>query len=171
MGKFEFYKPEIVMTIEHDGVELRQRGRKYWGRCPFHADKTPSFKVSPERQTFYCFGCHEGGDVLDFVMKLHALPFSDALRHLGMTPGKFPPIDRQEQRKRELLRDFRQWTRQRLSELSREIRQCRAIIDMGGPDRLHVTACFIEDMQAAETQIDVLQNGSDEAKYEIWRAR
>jgi hypothetical protein len=104
-------------------------------------------------------------------MKLHALPFPDALRYLGMTPGKVPLIDRQEQRKRELLRDFRQWTRRRLSELSREIRQCRAIIDMCGWDRLHVVGDVIEDMAEAEQQIETLQNGSDEAKYEIWRAR
>jgi DNA primase len=164
-------KPDILSIMEREGIELRQRGRDLWAPCPFHTEKTPSFKVSPERQSFYCFSCNEHGDVIDFIQKLHGVSFRDALTTLGIIPGKLLPVDPEKERQRRLLQDFRQWTRRRLAELSREIRQCRAIIDMGGPDRLHVTADFVEDMQAAEMQIEVLQNGSDEEKYELWGAQ
>lgn len=54
-------------------TELKQRGRDFWGCCPFHEEKTPSFKVDPKKQTWHCFGCGEGGDALDFIMKAEGL--------------------------------------------------------------------------------------------------
>lgn len=161
-------KPDIMTIMEREGLELRQRGRLCWTSCPFHEEKTPSFAVNPDRQAFCCFGCGEHGDVIDLVMKLHGLTFPEALGHLGMN-GPRPKVDQREQRKRELLWAFRAWERRRLTELSHEIRQCRAIIDIGGPDMLHVTADFVEDMADAELKIDVLQNGSDEEKYVLRR--
>ena len=50
-------------------TELKPRGRDLWGCCPFHEEKTPSFKVDPEKGTWHCFGCGEGGDVVDFALK------------------------------------------------------------------------------------------------------
>ena len=49
-------------------VPLRKTGRSYLGLCPFHGEKTPSFHVSPERQTYHCFGCGKGGDIVSFLM-------------------------------------------------------------------------------------------------------
>jgi DNA primase len=64
-------------------VKLARKGRDFWGCCPFHSEKSPSFKVSPEKQFFYCFGCKEKGNAIDFVMKRDRVEFIDALRTLG----------------------------------------------------------------------------------------
>lgn len=157
-------KPDIITILSNEGIDVK-RG---WARCPLHVERHPSFKVDTHCQRFRCFGCGEKGDVIDLVMKLHGLTFPEALGHLGMD-GSRPKVNRREQRKRELLRDFRKWERRRLTELSHAMRQCRGIIDLGGPERLHVTAHFIEEMADAELQIEVLQHGSDAGKYSLWR--
>ena len=64
-------------------IVLRQKGRDFWGCCPFHNEKTPSFKVDPRTQLFHCFGCGEGGDAFGFIMKTDNLDFPDAIRYLA----------------------------------------------------------------------------------------
>lgn len=68
-------------------VALRRAGRSYKGLCPFHSEKTPSFHVDPERGFFYCFGCHTGGDVFDFVMRINGVSFPEAVRDLAERAG------------------------------------------------------------------------------------
>ena len=68
-------------------LELRKAGRRLRGLCPFHGEKTPSFFVNQENQTFYCFGCQKGGDVFTFVMEQEKLTFPEALRHLADRAG------------------------------------------------------------------------------------
>ncbi len=68
-------------------VELRQRGRDFWGCCPFHGEKSPSFKVNPHTGLWHCFGCGEGGDVFSYVQKRENLEFPDAIRFLADRAG------------------------------------------------------------------------------------
>lgn len=68
-------------------VQLSRAGRNMKGRCPFHNEKTPSFIVSPERQTFHCFGCGEGGDAFSFVMKTDGLSFVESAEKLAARVG------------------------------------------------------------------------------------
>ncbi|MDR1650440.1 MAG: DNA primase [Synergistaceae bacterium] len=68
-------------------VQLRQAGSSFVGLCPFHAEKTPSFHVSRDRQTFHCFGCGKGGDVYVFVMEMEGLGFREALELLADRAG------------------------------------------------------------------------------------
>lgn len=75
-------------------VELKQAGRNWRGLCPFHAEKTPSFNVNPDRQIFHCFGCQEGGDVIGFLMKHSGLSFPEAARQLAGELGVEVPEDR-----------------------------------------------------------------------------
>ena len=73
---------DIVQVIgEH--VQLKRAGANFNGLCPFHSEKTPSFSVSPQRQTFKCFGCGESGDVFAFLMKQQHLSFPEAMQELA----------------------------------------------------------------------------------------
>jgi DNA primase len=73
---------DIVELIgEHVG--LKKAGTNYKGLCPFHAEKTPSFTVNPQRGSYHCFGCSEGGDVFSFYMKYHNATFPEALQNLA----------------------------------------------------------------------------------------
>lgn len=76
-----------LVAIASERVVLRQRGRDFWGCCPFHTEKSPSFKIDPTTQLWHCFGCGEGGDVYSFVMKLDDLSFVDAVRELARRAG------------------------------------------------------------------------------------
>lgn len=68
-------------------VDLRQRGNEFWGCCPFHAEKSPSFKVNPQTGLWHCFGCSDGGDVFSYVQKRENLEFPDAIRYLADRAG------------------------------------------------------------------------------------
>jgi len=69
---------EIVRII-NEILPLKKQGQQYIALCPFHDEKNPSFKVSPRKQFFYCFGCGESGDVFDFVMKTNGVGFRRAV--------------------------------------------------------------------------------------------
>ncbi len=77
---------DIVEVISHY-VPLKKAGRSYKGLCPFHSEKTPSFVVFPENQSWYCFGCSTGGNVFTFVMKRENLDFGEALPELASSAG------------------------------------------------------------------------------------
>ena len=76
-----------IVDIVGETVKLSRKGNRYWGLCPFHAEKTPSFSVTPERNMFYCFGCHAGGDIFSFVMKRDGVDFKEALEILAARAG------------------------------------------------------------------------------------
>lgn len=76
-----------IVELVGETVELRQRGRDFWGCCPFHGEKTPSFHVMPDTGYFKCFGCGAGGDVFAYVMRREGLDFPDAIRYLADRAG------------------------------------------------------------------------------------
>ena len=80
------HKNDIVSVVS-DYVELKPKGRKLWACCPLHGEKTPSFSVSPDKQLFYCFGCHAGGTVIQFVMDMERLSFYEAVQQLANRVG------------------------------------------------------------------------------------
>ncbi|MCL2695757.1 MAG: DNA primase, partial [Clostridiales bacterium] len=83
-------KNDIVSVIS-SYTELKPKGRKLWGLCPLHGEKTASFSVSPDKQLFYCFGCHAGGTVVQFVMDIERLPYYEAIQHLAARVGMEMP--------------------------------------------------------------------------------
>ena len=72
-----------VVDIISQYVHLTRKGRNYFGLCPFHNEKSPSFSVSPDRQIFHCFGCGVGGNVYTFLMKIEGINFKEALEQLA----------------------------------------------------------------------------------------
>jgi len=72
-----------IAEIIGEHVSLKRAGTNLKGLCPFHSEKTPSFTVNPERNTYHCFGCGEGGDVFSFMMNFHRLSFAEALKELA----------------------------------------------------------------------------------------
>lgn len=76
-------------------VSMTRRGSNLFGLCPFHGEKTPSFSVSPDKGIFYCFGCHKGGGVINFIMEIENLSYPDAVRFLAKRAGMEVPEDAQ----------------------------------------------------------------------------
>jgi len=74
-------------------VNLKRAGRLYSGRCPFHNEKTPSFYIYPDTQSFYCFGCGVGGEVITFIRKIENLDYIDAVKLLAQRAGIDMPQD------------------------------------------------------------------------------
>ncbi|MBR3765214.1 MAG: DNA primase [Clostridia bacterium] len=72
-----------IVQVVGQYVQLKKNGRKHWGLCPFHGEKTASFSVDGESQLYYCFGCKAGGSVIQFVMDYERLDFQDAVKHLA----------------------------------------------------------------------------------------
>ena len=72
-----------IVQIVSGYVALNKKGRKYWGLCPFHGEKTASFSVDGEHQLYYCFGCKAGGNVIHFLMEMERLSFTEAVEQLA----------------------------------------------------------------------------------------
>lgn len=72
-----------ILTVVSEYVTLKKKGNRYWGCCPFHSEKTASFTVTPDKGLFYCFGCHAGGDVFAFLMKIENIDFPTSVKILA----------------------------------------------------------------------------------------
>ena len=72
-----------IVQIVSGYVGLKKSGRKYWGLCPFHGEKTASFSVDAEQQLYYCFGCKAGGNVINFIMDIERCSFHEAVEMLA----------------------------------------------------------------------------------------
>ena len=85
-----------VVDVVSDYVQLKRSGRNFFGRCPFHNEKTPSFSVSPDKQIYHCFGCGAGGNVINFIMEHERLDFISSVKlladrvniHIEKDPGE-----------------------------------------------------------------------------------
>ena len=82
-----------IVDVVSAYVPLTRKGGNYWGLCPFHREKTPSFSVNESKQIFHCFGCGKGGGAVRFVMEMENLPFPEAVRKLAAQAGMEVPED------------------------------------------------------------------------------
>ncbi len=100
-----------IVSVISAYTELKPKGRRLWGLCPLHGEKTASFSVSPDKQLFYCFGCHAGGTVIQFIMAVERLTFPEAVKLLADKAGMEMPEEaddgrlRRERAYRERLRE------------------------------------------------------------------
>jgi len=93
------YSEEIVEAIKEnvdivefigDYVELHKKGREYFGKCPFHDERTGSFSVTPRNQTYFCFGCQKGGDIITFCQDFLDMSYDKTIEYLGGVAGITP---------------------------------------------------------------------------------
>ena len=83
-----------IVDVVSQYVKLTRKGSSYFGLCPFHNEKTPSFSVTPGKQMYYCFGCGAGGNVFNFIMEYENYTFGEALKHLAERAGvELPQIE------------------------------------------------------------------------------
>ena len=115
-----------IVDIVGSRVNLVKKGRDHWGLCPFHDEKTPSFKVSADKQFYYCFGCQASGSALDFLQSYDRLDFVSAVETLASQLGlEVPRVrgDREEDTRRREERDRLSEVASRASEFyQRELR-------------------------------------------------
>ena len=76
-----------IVDVVSQYVNLKKRGRNFFGLCPFHDERTPSFSVAPEKEIYHCFGCGAGGSVFNFIMEHENLSFVEAVQQLGLRYG------------------------------------------------------------------------------------
>ena len=95
-----------IVDIISQYVTLKRSGRNFFGLCPFHKEKTPSFSVSPDKQIFHCFGCGAGGNVIHFTSKIENVDFKESLEILAERAGiKLPTIDNGIDSKKQQLKE------------------------------------------------------------------
>ena len=102
-----YYSDEIIEEVRMKNdivdvisgyVKLQRKGSSYFGLCPFHNEKSPSFSVSPDKQMYYCFGCGAGGNVFTFIMEYENYNFVEALKYLAERAGVRLPEESKEAR-------------------------------------------------------------------------
>ncbi|MEZ0228245.1 MAG: DNA primase [Planctomycetota bacterium] len=139
-----------IIAVIGERVSLTQKGRDYWGCCPFHDEKTASFKVNPQKQGWYCFGaCKKGGDVFTFVQEMEKVSFPEAMRlvarRVGVEIEEETPEERaRSQRKAEILdvlnRTVDFYAKQLATGKSESAEQARAFLQRRGVTQESIAA-------------------------------
>src|SRR5678816_1102293 len=188
---------DIVRVIQ-DYVQLKKKGANWMACCPFHKEKTPSFSVSPAKEIFYCFGCHKGGSVFNFVMEIERVPFPEAIKivadKVGMPLPKMVDDGRFEARRQEsdtiiqLNGWAMEWWQQQLDS-SNEGRIARAYLKDRGiteetvktfrlgyaPDSWDALSIYLRNKGATQDQIDrsglVAKKEDSNRSYDRFRGR
>lgn len=172
MGNMQ--KPDIQSVLEKEGVELRRKGRNWWACCPLHEEKTPSFKVSAERQSFHCFGCGAHGDVISFIRESHNLSFHDALAYLGIEKGRLVKVDRKAERRRQLKRSYHAWLKRYYFQLCAQscslhtLRLQVAAHPTIPEDQAWKFAAAMGKTVEIDYLLDLLLEGSEEEKFQLF---
>jgi DNA primase len=163
------FKPDIIEILQKEGIKLKKKGNFFWALCPLHSEKVPSFRVNAQSQRFYCFGCHERGDVVSFIQKFKGLSFKDAIRYLGIPDGKLYKPDMREIKKRELIRAFREWCDNHHNDLCALYRTLQqAIMKAKTADDVDALAEFYHRASLWLHEIEILEGNNDEAKYKLF---
>ena len=91
-----------IIEIISAYVELKKRGKNYFGLCPFHGEKTASFSVNSEKQIYKCFGCGVGGGAFNFIMEIEGLDFISAVKHIANQYGIELQLDQYNNKSKEI---------------------------------------------------------------------
>src|SRR5258705_1161147 len=186
-----------IVRIIQDYVQLKKKGANWMACCPFHKEKTPSFSVSPTKEIFYCFGCHKGGSVFNFVMEIERVAFPEAIKivadRVGVPLPKLVDDGRFEARRQQadevvLLNGWAQeWWEQQLessneTRIVREYLKGREISEetqktfkLGySPDAWEALSSYLRQKGALQAQIDrsgLVVKKDDGSSYDRFRGR
>ncbi|WP_371370670.1 DNA primase [Sporomusa aerivorans] len=128
-----------IVSIVSDYVSLKKKGKNYWGCCPFHNEKTPSFSVTPDKGFFYCFGCQAGGNVFNFLMRVENITFFEAVKLLARKLNI--PIPEKEKSPREQAREQELARIYQVNELARDFfHACLTKTKFGQPAREYLAS-------------------------------
>ena len=95
-----------IVDVISQYMHLKRSGRNYFGLCPFHNEKSPSFSVSPDKQIFHCFGCGKGGNVYTFVSAIEGISFFEAIQLLAERANiQLPTLENNRDAQKEILKD------------------------------------------------------------------
>lgn len=190
------HKADIVEVIA-DYIPLEKRGRNYFACCPFHQEDTPSMSVSPDKQIFHCFGCHEGGNAFSFVMKYLHLSFVESVLLLAQKYGlDIPAGDYQQQTKAPIapqlqsLYDTNEWVsklyqqiltspqgenaRQYLAGQRELTEQTLQAVEVGYAPREHLLPAFLASRDLAiddAMQLGLVHGQETQTKYDAFFGR
>ena len=104
--KEEIRSANDIVDVISQYVTLKRSGRNFFGLCPFHKEKSPSFSVSPDRQYYHCFGCHKGGDVFNFVSEVEKISFRESFEFLAERARiQLPTSNNEEFNKTQYIKD------------------------------------------------------------------
>ena len=187
-----------IVRVVQDYVQLKKKGANWMACCPFHKEKTPSFSVSPAKEIFYCFGCHKGGSVFNFVMEMERVSFPEAIQLVAEKSGVPLPVmvdDSRFQARRleseeviELNKWALEWWEQQLetsseARIAREYLLRREITEetvktfrLGyAPDSWEALSSHLRQKGAAQDQIQrsglVVKKDSGSGSYDRFRGR
>lgn len=141
-------KPPILKVVQRY-LDLKKQGKNWWGNCPFHADKTPSFSIPEDEEFFYCFGCHSKGDVVDFVMQFKKVGFAEAVKELGIDGTLWQP-DPELIRKRQEREAERVWVRDSILRVADRMRALVKINTKEARREWHVLDTLCDDLKEPE---------------------
>lgn len=127
----EVVRRNEVVDVIGSYVQLKRKGRLHGGLCPFHSEKSPSFYVYPDTQSFYCFGCGAGGDVITFIKKINNIDYVEAVKLLAGRAGMPEPaeddkVGRMRSRVLAINKDAARWFHACLNSTTEEAKQARA---------------------------------------------
>ena len=135
-----------LLQIVQSYVPLKRKGNRYWGCCPFHGEKTPSFSVVPDKGFFYCFGCHAGGNVFKFLSLIENISYFEAIKLQAEKLGI--PLPRRQKSPQEIARDKEIADLRKVNEMARDFfHNCLTLTRLGEPGK----AYFASRSISAET--------------------
>lgn len=193
----ELKRQADIVRVVQDYVQLKKKGANWMACCPFHKEKTPSFSVSPSKEIFYCFGCHKGGSVFNFVMEMERVAFPEAIKIVaeksGMPLPKLIDDSRFEARKAEsdqvieLNKWALEWWEQQLEssaegKIARDYLKRREITDETrqtfrlayAPDSWDALSIYLRQKGATQEQIDksgLVVKKEEGGSYDRFRGR
>lgn len=147
---------DTLQVAQSAGLELHPRGGKHWARCPFHAERTPSFAIYPDGRGWYCFACHRGGDAAALYQQLYNVSIKDALRAVGKDELAFVPVRSAGE---ELRRKVERWRDAQWNAACHALHQSEAMLEAHTTDDAALWDT-VETREQAARLLDALEQAS-----------